>query len=175
MKFNTSPLQNLSTKLHFPILYLLSEKLNKSSGGFIPESFNKIHWKSTMLKFILILVVVNIVKELDLCFTFCSKNPQKKQIVFGQPKKYFWDEKSSESCPPVTIIWRQPFSRECKSGILFDNQLFTKTYFIIQWWFFFTKMCFTGWVVPMPLSQKTNLSKIWFSSSLLHSVMLYFL
>ena len=110
MKFNTSPLQNLSTKLHFPILYLLSEKLNKSSGGFIPESFNKIHWKSTMLKFILILVVVNIVKELDLCFTFCSKNPQKKQIVFGM--------KNHQSCPPVTIIWRQPFSRECKSGIL---------------------------------------------------------
>ena len=74
MKFNTSPLQNLSTKLHFPILYLLSEKLNKSSGGFIPVSFNKIHWKSTMLKFILILVVVNIAKELDLLFTFCSKN-----------------------------------------------------------------------------------------------------
>ena len=66
MKFNTSPLQNLSNKLHFPILYLLSEKLNKSSGGFIPVSFNKIHWKSTMLKFILILVVVNIAKELDL-------------------------------------------------------------------------------------------------------------
>ena len=75
MKFNTSPLQNLSTKLHFPILYLLSEKLNKSSGGFIPVSFNKIHWKSTMLKFILILVVVNIAKELNLLLTFCSKNP----------------------------------------------------------------------------------------------------
>ena len=65
------------------------EKLKKSSGDFIPVSFNKIHWKSTMLKFILILVVVNIVKELDLCFTFCSKNPQKKQIVFGQPKNIF--------------------------------------------------------------------------------------